>query len=1386
MERGPFFTVRRVFNGTGWGIIGGKLYFCIKLPGPCPGARPELSPMKPIRKPSTLVLCLAWLCVAAGPWSSAAADFPLVTYGLADGLSSNTVRSVTQDGDGFLWIGTADGLNRFDGRTFKAFSSRNREYHRLENTSVHTVCCGSSDVLWVGTDEGLYVFDKREEMFNRFDMETVYGVSIIARVTSVLENTDGKVWIATAGQGYFIYDPTAGTLTQSSLLSGFAGPMVQGPDGRVAVGSRLGSVAEYDRDGKLIESVPLEWMAPGHINAELRALCYYGGRLWCGLEAVGLVRVIPADEFIGVPTVSHVSPYPVKSILPLGDGKLLIGSDNGLYLYDIDSGTTTEATSGIDAVQGVDRFANVLFCDMEGGIWIGTEYAGLSYIKRNRKPVAAYFSPGADARGRIVGSFAEDGAGRIWVGTEDDGILCIEDGRQVVRPALKGWDEGPGRIRSVRSLLYHEDTLWIGTPKNGLYGYDTATGLIRNYRYDKNNNNTPNDDCVDALYVSRDGCLYAGTPWGFSYYDPEQDIFVRVMKGGNNLGVCGFADNDRDSFWIVSPNRAAFLYYPLDDELRHFPFPANSRAVVNCILKDGENIFVGTEAGVFTPDLTAGRLRRYDNVPATFNVLSMLTDNKGNLWMATNGGICSYRPDGSLYLRLNASNGLPSEVMNKRAALGIDGRLFFGTINGAAAFYPDSLEVNGYRPVSVVSDVYVNDKPLAVSRDKRTGPQLGGAAYLTGSLTLPYNYNSFAVSISSSSFQTPAMNGFAYLLKGSGRDWTVTDDNYVRFEKLQPGRYTLTVRSSNDDWRWGAGSPPLQIRILPPFYRSWIAVVIYIAVGAVAIWTVYALVRARNRKKMRAFLLRQEKLNYRSKMDFFTNVAHEIRTPLTLIKTPLDYILSSGEEFSSRTMDYLGVMQRNATNLLDMTNQLMDLQKNDGGDYRPVITRVDVSQAVESVCVRFEPVLEIQGVRLEKKIAPGVTANADADAVGKIVTNLLSNASKYASSVIRVSLLAEEGKFILTVTDDGPGIKPGNEQKIFTSFYRSEGSKAGSGIGLSLVKLLVTKHEGIIRCRNTESGGACFEAVVPCNLEPGKGEAEPQPAAGPSETVPSAAGPKQPLPGDQAGYTPAGTAPTVLIVEDNPELLDIMTHILGTKYRTLIARDGNAAVGVLEDHGADIVVTDIMMPGMDGYQLCEFIKSDLSYCHIPVVQVTAKNMLQDKIKGIGLGADAYIEKPFSPEHLTVQVDTLLANRERIVRSLMRSRKDGDLPPAGLSGRDREFLERLDGELEKNLARDNFSVEDLAAGMYMSRSNFYRKIKGLTGLAPNDYLKKYRLARAAGFLRSGDYQVTEIYELVGFRSAAYFSVCFKNEYGITPKQYKTRHTSAPMQVDFDNK
>lgn len=1307
------------------------------------------------------IISLVFLLGCAGFVSGR--NYALVNYNADNGLSHNTVRCIVQDQRGFMWFGTADGLNRFGGTSFRVYNSEDLS-HGLLNTSVHALCSDRKNRLWVGTEQGVYLYDERKDVFSHFTVRTQYGVIVTGRITRIFENGDGKIWIGTEAQGFFIYHPEDGMLEQNSRLADAVTDMAEGPDWNVFVCARNGTVAEFDSEGKQRLAVYAD--ARSGNAPSVRSLCYSNDELSGCFETDGFAKMAWSD---GGGKWTERREIPARVLLPLSRGELMIGSDDGLFVFYTASGAI-DPVSDMSARNNTYTYTvNALYRDREGGIWIATQYNGISYLPRRLKPIE-HMSLKIGEKGKTLAtSFAEDRDGNLWVGIDKRGVVKVgADGRVDAEPFRGGSESFRRELRSVRTMLVAGNRLWVGTFDGGVYARDMRTGAVRNYRNDPGVRTSLCDDDVETLFRDDRGTIYAGTPWGFACYDPALDDFVRVNKGGNDLSVCDFAQAEPGVVWVLARNKGAFLFDTGTGDFKHYMFARKGTPNSVCILTDSRgSTWVGTESGLFRLNRETKHFVPFgaaDGSLKGLSIASLEAGDDGSLWIGSNNGIfCLDTETEEVRYHLTVRDGLTGNQFNDRASLySRDGRLYFSGINGYSVFRPEMLQRNGFVPPIYLTGLLLNDRWVEIDRSGKDSSPLTGPLHLNRELRLKYNQNSVGFTFASLSYQSAAKNRYAYRLTGQNGEWIRTDRNEAHFPNLSPGKYTFEVRGSNDDGVWSENTAAVTFVILPPFYRSSWAIVFYFLLAGLAAYLSSNYVRRKHRQKLAEFASQQEKINYQSKIDFFTNVAHEIRTPLSLIKVPLESILREDERYSPKVRDYLHIMEKNTSNLLEMVNQLLDLRKTEETDYTPAMERCDVSELVDELCGRFGPAAEVGGIRLERHIEPQVVARVDRDAISKIVNNLLSNALKYAKSHCSVVLDSDESIFRITVSDDGQGIVPEDMERIFNTFYQSGNSKGGTGIGLPLARLLAIKHGGSVVCSNGDRGGAVFTVEIPLN----NGDT---PADVPAESGVEHAAGTQPLP-----VTEEGGACRILVVEDNDDLRAVIAEIVGARYEVLTAANGKKALDVLADQNCDLIVSDIMMPEMDGYELCEYVKSELRYSHIPIIQLTAKTSVEDKVRGLEYGADAYIEKPFSSEHLMAQIDSLIRNRERIRRALLSDTGHADTASLGLNKRDAEFIEKLNLHIEEHLCEETFYIEQLAEKMFMSRSNFYRKVKSLFGVSPNDYMKTYRLRKAAEMIRSGDFLIKEIYEQVGFKTSSYFSACFREEFGMTPKQYKDQH------------
>lgn len=651
------------------------------------------------------------------------------------------------------------------------------------------------------------------------------------------------------------------------------------------------------------------------------------------------------------------------------------------------------------------------------------------------------------------------------------------------------------------------------------------------------------------------------------------------------------------------------------------------------------------------------------------------------------------------------------------------------------------------------------------------GSPLEKSITFSDELVLQSNQNSFSFRVAALDFQAPRMSRIMYKLDGFDADWlTVGESPIVTYSNLRYGNYTFRVKVSNSDGVWNEEGISLKVHILPPFYLSvWAYIVYALLIIGCSLYTVMYFKRRSNskhRRQMEKFEQEKEREVYHAKIDFFTNVAHEIRTPLTLIKGPLENIILK-KQVDAETREDLNVMKQNTERLLNLTNQLLDFRKTESQGFRLNFAKCNVTEVLKETHVRFTSLAKQKGLEFTLQVPEkDFYAHVNREAFTKIISNLLNNGVKYAESYVHISLEVSEAddnnSFRIRTENDGVIIPNEMKEEIFKPFVRfneKEDGKVttGTGIGLALSRSLAELHQGTLAMGEGEENNTfCLTLPIVQDMTI---TLTPEPEAGM----------------DKMSEIPTGEAekkdnrPTVLVVEDNPDMLAFVVRQLSKEYAVLTATNGEEALQVLDGNYVNLVVSDVVMPVMDGFELCKRIKSDLNYSHIPVILLTAKTNIQSKIEGMELGADAYLEKPFSVEYLQACASSLIQNREKLRKAFAQSPFVAANTMA-LTKADEDFIKKLNEVIQVNYSNPEFSMDDMADSLNMSRSNFYRKIKGVLDLSPNEYLRLERLKRAAQLLKEGENRVNEICYMVGFNSPSYFAKCFQKQFGVLPKDF----------------
>ena len=750
-------------------------------------------------------------------------------------------------------------------------------------------------------------------------------------------------------------------------------------------------------------------------------------------------------------------------------------------------------------------------------------------------------------------------------------------------------------------------------------------------------------------------------------------------------------------------------------------------------------------------------------------VYQIVEDKEGLFWLTTNNGLVCFQPTTGAMKVYTTSNGLLGDQFNYRSSFETeDGTIYLGSIDGFVAFNPKNFSENKSLPSIVITDFLLFGKEVYVGEP---GSPLEKSITFSDELVLQSNQNSFSFRVAALDFQAPRMSRIMYKLDGFDADWlTVGESPIVTYSNLRYGNYTFRVKVSNSDGVWNEEGISLKVHILPPFYLSvWAYIVYALLIIGCSLYTVMYFKRRSNRKhrrQMEKFEQEKEREVYNAKIDFFTNVAHEIRTPLTLIKGPLENIILK-KQVDTETREDLNVMKQNTERLLNLTNQLLDFRKTERQGFRLNFTECNVTEILKETHKRFTSLAKQKGLDFVLQMPEkDFYAHINQEAFTKIISNLLNNGVKYAESYVHISLAVPDtdggNSFRICTVNDGVIIPDAMKEEIFKPFVRfneQEDGKVttGTGIGLALSRSLAELHQGTLTMgKGEENNTFCMTLPIvqdttitlTTEVEAGTDKINEAPA-------------------EQA--VEKDNRPTVLVAEDNPDMLAFVVRQLSKDYTVLTATNGAEALRVLDGNYVNLMISDVVMPVMDGFELCKTIKSDLNYSHIPIILLTAKSNIQSKIEGMELGADAYIEKPFSVEYLQACASNLIQNREKLRQAFAESPFIAANTMA-LTKADEEFIKKLNEVIRVNYANPEFSMDDMADNLNMSRSNFYRKIKGVLDLSPNEFLRLERLKKAAQLLKEGENRVNEICYMVGFNSPSYFAKCFQKQFGVLPKDF----------------
>ena len=1323
---------------------------------------------------------------------------------LNDGLSQNNIRDMLQDKKGFMWFATQDGLNRYDGYRFTVYRNEPNNKHSLSVSGTQVLCEESETVLWVGTIEdggGLNRFHtdtERAEIF-RHDPANPQSISD-NNITALHIDPAGQLWVGTFG-GLNRYDARRKTFRRfgqspantNRVNINHITSLMTDRQGQLWVGT-LGGLFRFTPQTGQFTPIPLPANAGnGPIQPAInRVYADRAGTIWVCTADDGLFRLRPDGQepmqyrfkATNARSLSHNRVFDVREDRR---GQFWVATQNGLNVLNRNTGLFTRHYAQPGDKHGLlDNRIGQIYEDREGVLWFVDP--NINRYDPRRQLIQSYYPIPGDPRSLKWGAagIAEDAEGRVWAGDWSPTGLKRLDRKTGILTYFPHDPANPNSVADfvVPNLWMDPGTLWAGT-KNGLSRLDIKTGRFTNYRHDPANPYSPGHTDVRFVYRDRPGRLWVGTGNSLDWLDEQTSRFYHLRHdpsnpktlSGNHISY--LFEDSRHTFWVGTFGSGLHTLDRKTGQFTRYRWnPGDSTSQFNesiyCITEDKTgNIWLGGPRGMSRLDQKTGRFRHYTTQDGLPNVVVMgiLVDDHNRLWVSTNRGIARLDQRTGQFAYFTPADGLPGWEFN---GYGFHknprtGEFFFGGTDGLTIFHPDSIGNNRYVP------------PMFITGLRRFVSDGAGLRAVTESvlsrtdISLPHDAGPVTIEFAALSYSNPVKNSYTYQLQGFSNQWIPLGTKpEVTLAGLSPGTYTLQVKGANGDGFWNETPAQFTITILPPWWQTGWAWLGYALLVGIGLWIARRTIV--NRERLRADLrVKQTEAESLRELDgmksrFFANLSHEFRTPLALISGIVQKRLARLSPSDDTRTDY-GLIARQANRLLQLINQLLDLSRLEARQLHPHVQPGNLTALLRALAGSFESLAQSKEVTYRYALPlHSLWAAFDADKVEKIVTNLLGNAVKFTPAGGQIAFTADrsETTIRLVVQDTGIGIASEHLPRIFDRFYQADPTATrtyeGAGIGLALTNELVQLLGGSIAVDSQLGIGSTFTVSLPLTLA-APPEQAPESAAKEDEGNPQST----PLPQLIAAKSRKQSAETVLLIEDNTDLRQFIHQCLAPHYTVLEAVDGLAGLHRAMETIPDLIISDVMMPGLDGLTLCGRLKSDERTSHIPVILLTAKADTDSKLTGLDHGADDYLTKPFQLDELQARIRNLIRQRQQLRERFSRHLT---VQPADVTvtSADERFLQRALALVEKNMSNSDFDVDVFSREMALSRTQLYRKLSALTDQAPTDFIRQMRLRRAADLLRQQHGNVSEIALQVGFNSLNYFTRCFREEFGQTPSEY----------------
>lgn len=1332
-----------------------------------------------------------------------------------NGLSKSSITSILQDSKGFMWIGTFNGLNRYDGYEFRIYLYNQNDSKSISHNYISSLHEDYEGKLWVGTSDGLNCYNSSTDNFIRYRFNKNNPNSISDNQIEVIyEDKDKQLWIGTRNGGVNRFDRKKGTFVRfyygnnkNSLSSNFIQSFFDDSEGNIWIGHRNGAIDIFNKKNGSIKQLKINDNKFSY--SAIRAIVQTPDKsIWIGTQGEGLYKLIFKDgkifDLVNYKTkqgqTNGISGNFILSLMVGSDNKLWIGTeDEGLNILDIRHEKFFHYKSDpLDYSSLNNNSVYIIYEDVVGNVWIGTYAGGINLISKGGVSFQYYRHLPGSSNSPVhnnINGFWEDTKGNIWIATGGGGLEMFD---RKNNKFIHNYKNLAGDV--ILSLYEDSDNnLWIGTWANGLFKFNIKTGNAAQYTKEKNGLASNN---IFQILEGEKGELWLCTFWGgltaFNTLTQKSNVYNTENSGLSDNDLRAMTKDYEGNLWLgtdiglvyFNPKRKIFKTY------RHEEEKANSisKGFVSYVMQSKDSsLWIGTTSGLNKYDVKTESFIHFNAKSGLPNdeITCIIEDNDGYLWISTNKGVSKFDTKKNTFKNFDVTDGLQGGEFNTRSGIKTkNGEIFFGGVNGFNIFQPYNLKDNQFIPPVVINDLKIFNKPVSIGGEDSP---LEKNIIESEEISLSYKQSVFSFGFVALNYVNPEKNKYAYMMEGFDDDWNYVGSNRTAtYTNLDPGRYVFKVKASNNDGIWNEKGASIVVKIEPPFWKTWWA---YLLEAILIIAIVYFIAdyyisrqRLRNSLKMEHIELEKMYELDQMKTQFFSNISHEFHSPMTLILSPLEKLISSaGDE---KIKNILMLIHRNAKRLQRMTNQLKDLNKLDTGDLRLSLSRGDIIHFIKEICHSFHDYAKDHHIDFKYEYdRDKYLAWFDTDKLDKIIYNLLSNAFKFTPDGKEISVYTRiiENKDAdnrkpaklaeIIVEDKGIGIPQDKIDIIFKRFYHLEDYNGhhfeGSGVGLAFVLELLKLYKGEIEVESKEGEGTVFQIRIPIDehyLEENQLVSKfknPSINQGSSlnfvRTLDTTNNEIKKIKNKSADVS------VILIVEDDQEIRKYIKSSFEMNYRVHEADDGEIGYDRAVQIIPDIIITDIKMREVDGIMLCKKLKNDERTSHIPIIMLTSYSSQEYQIKGLSEGADAYLTKPFNIDVLEAHMINLLDSRKKLQDKFS---KEFVLGPnkIPLTNIDEKFLNQLTEIVVEHMSDDKFNADILSEKIGLSRMQLYRKLRGLTNQTVHEFIRNIRLKRAVQLLEMRRMTITEVAYEVGFNDLTYFARCFRKQYDKSPSEY----------------